>query len=48
MTRIKVLFCAQVFTTQGFALNHDKLLQIYFFCVNRQAKKKKKKKKTTF
>ena len=30
----------------GFALNHDKSLQIYFFCVKRQAKKKKKKKKT--
>ena len=30
----------------GFALNHDKSLQIYFyFCVMRQAKKKKKKKK---
>ena len=28
----------------GFALNHDKSLQIYFY-VMRQAKKKKKKKK---
>ena len=24
--------------TNGFALNHDKSLQIYFFCVKRQAK----------
>ena len=24
--------------TNGFALNHDKCLQIYFFCVKRQAK----------
>ena len=24
--------------TNGFALNHDKNLQIYFFCVKRQAK----------
>ena len=24
--------------TNGFALNHDKILQIYFFCVKRQAK----------
>ena len=24
--------------TNGFALNHDKSLQIYFFCVQRQAK----------
>ena len=24
--------------TNGFALNHDKHLQIYFFCVKRQAK----------
>ena len=23
--------------TNGFALNHDKSLQIYFFCVQRQA-----------
>ena len=27
-----------VVTTNGFALNHDKKLQIYFFCVKRQAK----------
>ena len=32
--------------TNGCALNHDKSLQIYFFCVKRKAKKKKKKKKT--
>ena len=32
-------------TTNSFALNDDKCLQIYFFCVKRQAKKKKKKKK---
>ena len=25
-------------TTNSFALNHDKNLQIYFFCVKRQAK----------
>ena len=31
--------------TNGFALNHDKSLQIYFVCVKRQRKKKKKKKK---
>ena len=24
--------------TNGFALNHDRSLQIYFFCVQRQAK----------
>ena len=24
--------------TNGFALNHDKSLQIYFFCLKRQAK----------
>ena len=24
--------------TNGFALNHDKSLQIYFFCVKHQAK----------
>ena len=24
--------------TNGFALNHDKILQIYFFCVKFQAK----------
>ena len=36
--------------TNGSTLNHDKSLQIYFFCVKRKAKrtkKKKKKKKTT-
>ena len=26
--------------TNGFALNNDKSLQIYFFCVKRQAKNK--------
>ena len=31
-------FCAEVVTTNGFALNLDKSLQIYFFCVKRQAK----------
>ena len=31
-------FCAYVVTTNGFALNHDKSLQIVFFCVKRQAK----------
>ena len=31
-------FCAQVVTTNGFALNQDKSLQIFFFCVKRQAK----------
>ena len=31
--------------TNGFTLNYDKNLQIYFFCVKLQAKKKKK---TTF
>ena len=36
MTRIKV-FVHRV-TTNGFALNHDKSLQIYFFCVKRLAK----------
>ena len=35
MTRIIFL---KVVTTNGFALNHDKNLQIYFFCVKRQAK----------
>ena len=34
-----------VFTINGFALNHDKSLQIFLFCVKLQAKKKKKKKK---
>ena len=24
--------------TNGFAINHDKSLQIYFFCIKRQAK----------
>ena len=38
--------CTEVGTTNGFALNHDKSLQIYFLCfVKRQAKKKTKKKK---
>ena len=37
MTRIK-LFCAKVVTTNGFALNHDKSLQINFICVKHQAK----------
>ena len=27
-----------IVTTNGFALNHDKSLQIVFFCVKRQAK----------
>ena len=31
-------FCAYVVTTTAFALNHDKSLQIYFFCVKHQAK----------
>ena len=31
-------FCALVATTNCFALNHDKSLQIYFFCVKRQAR----------
>ena len=31
-------FCAKVVMTNGFALNHDKSLQIYFFCVKLQAK----------
>ena len=39
------LFCAKVVTTNGFALNHDEGLQIYFFCLKRQTKKKKKQKK---
>ena len=30
--------CAPVVTTNGFALNHDKNLQNYFFYVKRQAK----------
>ena len=38
-------FCAKVVTTNGFALNRAKSLQIYFFCVKRPVKKKKKKKK---
>ena len=37
MSRIK-LFCAEVVTTNGFVLNHDKSLKIYFFCVKHQAK----------
>ena len=32
------IFTAQVVTTNGFALNHDKSLQIYFLCVQLQAK----------
>ena len=31
-------FGAQVVTTNDFALNHDKILQIFFFCVKGQAK----------
>ena len=31
-------FCAKVVTTNGFAVNNDKSLQIYFICVKRQAK----------
>ena len=31
-------FGTKVVTTNGFALNHDKNLQIYFFCGKRQAK----------
>ena len=34
-----------ILTTNGFTLNHIESLQVYFFCVKRQAKKKKKKKK---
>ena len=37
MTRIK-LFCAWVVMTNGFALHHDKSLQVYFFCVKPQSK----------
>ena len=37
MNRIK-LFCAQVVTTKGFTLNHNKSLQSFFFCVKRQVK----------
>ena len=37
MIRI-IFFYTLVVTTNGFALNHDKNLQIYFFCVKRQAK----------
>ena len=36
MTRIN--FWAYVVTTNGFVLSHDKSLQIYLICVNRQAK----------
>ena len=32
------MFYTKVVTTNGFALNHDKNLHIYFFCVKRQAK----------
>ena len=31
-------FRAWVIKTNGFAFNHDKSLQIYFFCVKRQGK----------
>ena len=34
----KKIFGAQVVTTNGFALNHNKILQIFFFCVKCQAK----------
>ena len=37
VTRIK-LFCAYVIKTNGFTLNHNKSLQIYFFCVKCQTK----------
>ena len=37
MTRIKH-FCALVVTTNGFALNHDKNLQINFICVKHKPK----------
>ena len=37
MTRV-TLFCAWLVTTNGFAFNLDKSLEIYFFCVKRQAK----------
>ena len=40
-------FCAWVVTTNGFALNHNKSLQIYFFCVKRQAKNDSLKDKTS-
>ena len=33
-----IFFCASVVTTNGFALNRDKNLQIYFFCVKSPAK----------
>ena len=33
-------FCALVVKTYGFALNHDKGLQIYFFCVSAKQKKR--------
>ena len=33
------MFYAQVVTTNGSALNHDKSLQIYFLCTERLAKK---------
>ena len=38
-------FRAYVVMTNGFALNHDKSLQIYFVCVKGQAEKIKQKKK---
>ena len=31
-------FCKKVVMTNSFALNHDKSLKIYLFCVKRQAK----------
>ena len=46
MNRMK-LFFALVVTTNGFGLNHGKILQIYF-CVSAKQKKKKKKKKNDF
>ena len=33
-----MIFVHKVVTTKGLVLNHDKSLQIYFFCVKRQAK----------
>ena len=33
-------FGASVVTTNGFALNHDKSLQIFFFCVKAPGKKR--------
>ena len=31
-------FCTKIVSTNGIALNHDKSLQIYLFCVKHQAK----------